>query len=166
MEVGGVISPYAIIRNNRLVRNNLGLFWCWGVKFGLAEKNKIDANRSYGISIGHNDTDNVIRNNTITGSGKVGILFRDDSRGRDFWANRNRIENNRVENSGDKDGIAIDIQGRTKDITITGNQLLETRKPMNRVGIRISSNAKRIRLEKNAINGFAHALKDQRTTSS
>jgi hypothetical protein len=159
-------SQRPIIRNNRLVRNNLGLFWCWGVKFGLAEKNQIDANRSYGISIGHNDTDNVIRNNTITGSGKVGILFRDDSRGRDFWANRNRIENNRVENSGDKDGIAIDIQGRTKDITITGNQLLETRKPMNRVGVRISSNAQRIRLDKNAINGFAHAIQDQRTTSS
>jgi hypothetical protein len=50
-------SQRPVIRGNRLERNDLGLFWCWGVKFGLAENNKIDANRRYGISIGHNDTD-------------------------------------------------------------------------------------------------------------
>ena len=48
---------------NRLERNEIGLFWCWGVKYGLAERNRIDANRSYGISVGHNDTDNVMRDN-------------------------------------------------------------------------------------------------------
>ena len=30
------------ILNNRLEDNDLGLFWCWGVKFGLAEGNWID----------------------------------------------------------------------------------------------------------------------------
>ncbi|MCA9216317.1 MAG: right-handed parallel beta-helix repeat-containing protein, partial [Planctomycetales bacterium] len=76
-------SQRPVIRNNRLERNNLGLFWCWGVKYGLAEGNRIHANRSYGISIGHADTDNVMRNNEITTSGKIGILFRDDARGHD-----------------------------------------------------------------------------------
>ena len=32
------------ILNNRLERNGLGLFWCWGVKYGLAEGNTIDGN--------------------------------------------------------------------------------------------------------------------------
>ena len=50
------------MRNNTLERNGIGIFWCWGVKYGLAEDNKIHDNRNYGISIGHNDTDNVMRN--------------------------------------------------------------------------------------------------------
>lgn len=35
-------SQRPLIRNNRIERNNLGLFWCWSVKFGLAEGNTID----------------------------------------------------------------------------------------------------------------------------
>jgi hypothetical protein len=87
-------SQRPLVRNSRMVNNDIGLFWCWGVKYGLAEGNQIDGNRSYGSSIGHCDTENVMRNNRITNSGKVGILFRDESRGRDFWPNRNLIENN------------------------------------------------------------------------
>ena len=127
-------SQRPLIRNCRLDRNNLGLFWCWGVKFGLAEGNVIDGNQSYGISIGHCDTDNVMRNNEIRNSGKVGILFRDDQRGLDFWANRNVVENNRIINSGGNDGIAIDITGKTKDVRITGNEIREDRATMQRTG--------------------------------
>ena len=121
-------SQRPLIRNNRLERNNQGLFWCWGVKYGLAEGNTIDGNRLYGISIGHNDTDNVMRNNVISNSGQIGILFRDDARGQDFWANRNVIENNRIVNSGGDDGVAIDVTGQTKDITITGNEIRDDRR--------------------------------------
>jgi hypothetical protein len=155
-------SQRPIIRNNRLEQNNLGLFWCWGVKYGLAEGNRIDANRSYGISIGHCDTDNVMRDNEITNSGKVGILFRDEARGRDFWANRNVVENNRIIDSGGDDGIAIDIQGQTKDVQITGNQISETRAPANRTGIRIGNQAGKIVMADNAIKGFARSVIDQR----
>ena len=157
-------SQRPLIRNNRLERNNLGLFWCWGVKFGLAEGNRINANRSYGISIGHCDTDNVMRNNDITDSGKVGILFRDDSRGRDFWANRNLVEKNRITNSGGGDGVAIDIAGQTKDLRILGNEIRETREPMNRTGVRIAPKAGNISMEGNVIEGFAHSVVDRRKT--
>ena len=119
-------SQRPLIRNNRLERNDLGLFWCWGVKYGLAEGNTIDGNRSYGVSIGHCDTDNVMRKNRITSSGKVGILFRDESRGRDFWANRNLIEDNIILDSGDASGVAIDIRGKTHDIRIVSNEIRET----------------------------------------
>ena len=155
-------SQRPLIKGNKLERNDLGLFWCWGVKFGLAESNKIDANRSYGISIGHNDTDNLMRNNEITNSGKVGILFRNDERGKDFWANRNTVENNRIINSGGEDGIAIDIQGKTKDVKIADNEIRETREPMKRIGIRIDGQAGKLELTNNVIEGFAIDVLDNR----
>ena len=159
-------SQRPLIRNCVLERNDQGLFWCWGVKFGLAEHNRMFDNRSYGISIGHNDTDNTMRHNEISGSGKVGILFRDDNRGRDFWANRNVVEHNRVSNTGGEDGIAIDIQGSTKDIQIKNNTLRETRAPMQRIGCRISSQASNIELTDNSIEGFSAAVVDHRLKAS
>ena len=51
---------------------------CWGVKHGIAENNRILNNHQYGISIGHRDTDNIIRLNQIEGSGEVGITFRNE----------------------------------------------------------------------------------------
>ncbi|MBP87696.1 MAG: hypothetical protein CMJ64_13390 [Planctomycetaceae bacterium] len=158
-------SQRPLIRNNRLERNNLGLFWCWGVKYGLAEDNFIDANRSYGISIGHCDTDNVMRNNEIRNSGKIGILFRDDSRGQDFWANRNIVENNKIFDSGPEDGVAIDISGKTKDVRITNNEIRETRMPMKRTAVRIGKDAGKVELTDNRIEGFATTIDDQRATT-
>lgn len=142
----------------KLERNRIGLFWCWGVKYGLAEDNQIRDNGDYGISIGHNDTDNVMRRNEVVRSGKVGLLFRDDGRGLDFWANRNTFEDNRIIDTGDADGVAIDIRGQTKDLRIANNELRETRRPMNRTGIRVGSAAQRIDLADNKIEGFAHSI--------
>jgi len=158
-------SQRPLIRNNKLERNNLGLFWCWGVKYGLAEDNFIDGNRSYGISIGHCDTDNVMRNNEIRNSGKIGILFRDDSRGQDFWANRNLVEGNKIFDSGGEDGVAIDITGRTKDVRIVKNEISETRMPMQRTAIRIGEEAGKVELTDNRIEGFASQIVDQRRSS-
>jgi hypothetical protein len=155
-------SQRPLIRNCRLERNTIGLFWCWGVKYGLAEKNRITDNRNYGISIGHNDTDNVMRQNEISGSGKIGILFRDESRGADFWPNRNTVEDNRILDSGGPDGVAIDVQGKTKDVKIERNEIRETRQAMQRTAIRISASAERIQLAENRIDGFATSVLDQR----
>ncbi len=152
--------------HNRLERNTIGLFWCWGVKYGLAEGNRVDGNRNYGISVGHNDTDNVMRDNLITASGKVGILFRDESGGQDFWGNRNVVEQNRIIDNGDVDGVAIDIRGKTRDLRIVGNEIREGRDPGQRVGIRISEQAGPIEMADNAITGFAQAVDDRRSTLS
>ncbi len=156
-------SQRPVIRNNRVERNWIGIFFCWGVKYGLAENNKAIDNRDFGISIGHNDTDNVVRNNLIQGSGKVGVLFRDESGGKDFFPNRNTIENNRILNSGPADGVAIDIQGKTRDISIVKNEIREMREPMHRTGIRISKHAGPVTLATNRIEGFSVAISDQRT---
>jgi hypothetical protein len=155
-------SQRPLIRGNRLERNGIGIFWCWGVKFGLAERNRIAANRDYGISIGHCDTDNVMHDNEILDSGKVGVLFRDDARGQDFWPDRNVFENNRIINSGADDGIAMDIQGKTSDLRIARNELRERRAPAKRIGIRIAADVGKVELADNVIEGFAYAMTDNR----
>jgi hypothetical protein len=155
-------SQRPVIRGNRLERNSQGIFWCWGVKYGLAEDNVIDGNTLYGVSIGHNDTDNVMRNNQIRNSGKFGILFRDENRGIDFWANRNVIENNVIENSGGDDGAGIEVTGQTKDIRLVGNTITETRGAAKRVGIRIAEKVGQIAIADNKISGFATEIIDMR----
>lgn len=157
-------SQRPILRNNKVERNRIGIFWCWGVKFGLAEHNTIDGNLDYGISIGHCDTDNVMRHNKVLNSGKVGVLFRNDTRGQDFWANRNTLEHNHIANSGPEGGIAIDINGKTKEVRIVGNTIEETREALKRTGIRIAAEAGKVHLADNKINGFAQAISDLRKT--
>lgn len=157
-------SQRTIIRKNRLEQNDLGLFFCWGVKFGLAEENIIVDNRNYGISIGHNDTDNVVINNEIRNSGKVGILFRNESNGQDFWPHRNRIEGNRIIDSGGESGIGIDIQGKTRELIITKNDISETRQPMQRVGLRIGADAVDIKIADNRFAGYAKDVMDLRAS--
>ena len=158
-------SQRPLILNNRLDNNNIGLFWCWGVKHGLAEKNQLNGNQ-YSISIGHNDTDNIMRQNKITNSGKVGILFRNDARGKNFWANRNTVIDNQIIDSGGDDGVAIDITGKTADITIRGNKILEQRAPMQRTGIRIGAEAGIIKVADNQIQGFMKSVDDQRASQN
>jgi hypothetical protein len=158
-------SQRPIIRGNRLEQNSQGIFWCWGVKYGLAENNIIDGNTLYGISIGHNDTDNVIRDNQIRNSGKFGILFRDENRGIDFWANRNVVEDNVIENNGDAAGSGIEITGQTKDIRIAGNTIIETRGTAKRAGIRIASQVGIVTIADNRITGFARDIDDLRPQS-
>lgn len=155
-------SQRPIIRGNRLERNSQGIFWCWGVKYGLAENNIIEGNKLYGVSIGHNDTDNVMRNNQIRNSGTFGILFRDENRGLDFWANRNVIESNTIENSGGDDGVAIEVTGETKDIRLIGNTITETRGAARRVGIRIGDKAGKVEMVENRVSGFATEIEDRR----
>src|SRR5262245_27217069 len=149
------------MRNNKLRRNDIGLFFCWGVKFGLAEKNIIEDSRSSGISIGHRDTDNLIRSNEVLRSGKVGVLFRPE-RGKAFAAHRNRLENNRIVDSGPDDGVAIDVVGETEAVAFTRNEVRETRAAASRIGIRLGAKTREIALNDNQIEGFAVRIADLR----
>jgi hypothetical protein len=154
-------SQRPIMRNNRVARNEIGIFFCWGVRFGLAEHNTIEDIRSAGISLGHRDTDNLVRDNTVLRSGKVGILFRDERR--EFAAHRNRVERNRVVDSGPDDGVAIDVKGQTEQVTLARNEVRETREPKSRIGIRIGPKAKDIALAGNRIEGFSREVSDLRS---
>jgi hypothetical protein len=155
-------SQRPVILNNRLERNSQGLFWCWGVKYGLAEGNQIADNRLYGVSIGHNDTDNVMRRNVIRNSGQFGVLFRNEDRGQDFWPNRNVLESNVIENSGGPDGVAIEVMGRVRDLTFSGNTIRETREAAQRVGIRIAAETGAVTLTENTFSGLSADVIDRR----
>jgi Right handed beta helix region len=156
-------SQRPIIRGNRVERNQIGIFFCWGVRFGLAEANTIVDARTAGISIGHRDTDNLIRENSITRSGKSGILFRDETQA--FGPHRNRCEHNRIVDSGADDGVGIDVQGQTESVTLTRNEVRETRKPASRIGIRIGRKARDITLADNRIEGYPSKISDLRGSS-
>lgn len=146
-------SQRPVIRNNIVKGNNIGLFFCWGVRHGLAEGNRIE-NNGTGISIGHHDTDNLVTGNIVSGSGKHGVLFRPE-RSADFTGNRNRIERNILVDNGPEGSAAIDIQGGTRDLVITNNEITEKRGEARRVAIRFGAETENIRAEGNAIRGFA-----------
>jgi len=156
-------SQRPLIKNNRMERNDIGLFFCWGVKYGLAEGNKIKDSRSYGISIGHRDNENLIVENDVLRSGKVGVLFRAE-RGKDFAPHRNRLERNRIVDSGSEAGVAVDVQGETQEVAISGNQIQETRAPAQRVGIRLGPMTSEITLTDNRVVGFSRDIEDLRAT--
>jgi nitrous oxidase accessory protein NosD len=157
-------SQRTVIRHNRMTGNEQGLFFCWGVRWGLAERNYIEGHRLYGISIGHHDTDNIVRDNEVRASGEVGILFRDET-GPGFEGNRNRVEKNRILGVSSEQGIGIDIRGQTKSLTIAQNEICETHAPSGRVGIRIAADAGEITLAGNRIEGFSKAVLDLRKKS-
>jgi hypothetical protein len=146
-------SQRPVMRNNRLTGNSIGLFFCWGVRHGLAEGNLIEGNDT-GVSIGHHDTDNLVTGNAVRESRKHGVLFRPE-RGADFTGNRNRIEKNNLVNNGGEDGAAIDVQGGTRDLVILGNEITEKRGEARRAAIRLGAQTENIQTQGNTIRGFA-----------
>lgn len=154
-------SQRPLIRGNRIERCNIGIFFCWGVKYGLAEKNTIEGIRTASVSIGHRDTDNIVRDNVIKNSGVAGVLFRPE-RGPSFAGHRNRIERNEIVNSGGDAGIGIDIQGGTESIDLVANRIVEQRAPAQRIGIRLGVDTKNIQLSDNRVEGVAQTVADLR----
>ena len=102
-------SQRSIVRGNRMQRSDQGIYFCWGAQHGLYEKNVIE-DCNYGMTIGHRDSDNLIRDNDIRRSRKGGIHFR-GAGNKAFAPHRNRIERNRIVDSGDEKGVAIDVNG-------------------------------------------------------
>ncbi len=73
-------SQHPVVCRNRSIGNGGdGLFVCWRVKHGLFADNEIRDNKNAGISIGHKDTDNLFRNNTVAQNSLTGILFRNEA---------------------------------------------------------------------------------------
>ncbi len=151
----------AVMVGNRLDGNSIGLFFCWGVKWSLAEKNTVTGTKRHGISLGHADTDNLVRANRVAQSGEIGIRLRQEH-GPAFCPNRNRIEANEVLDSGGEAGIGIDIEGHTEAVAVARNLITESRGPARRIGVRISAEAREITLEGNRIEGVSVPVLDRR----
>lgn len=156
-------SQRPVMRRNRLENNQIGIFFCWGVKYGLAEENTLIGNRC-GISIGHRDTDNLIVANSIRDSLEVGVLFRPE-RGKAFAPHRNRLERNvLVDNGPATDGAVMDVQGETEGVTIRENAIEDHRDAVKKVGIRLGPATRDIQLVNNKISGLGISVDDQRQT--
>ncbi|MDI6451184.1 right-handed parallel beta-helix repeat-containing protein [Anaerobaca lacustris] len=144
--------------------NSQGIFFCWGVSDGLVGDCSLAENSRYGISIGHRDTDNLVRNCTIERNGEVGILFRAEV-GQFRCGHRNRIEGCTIRDNGtQKPGIGIDIQGATHDITVRDTRLESTTAGDQRIGIRIGEKTERVLLQGNTYEGCPIAVEDLRSS--
>jgi len=70
-------SQRPTVRNCRAIAcGDDGFFFCWRVRGGLAEGNWLENNGGYGMSIGHKDSDNVVRGNTMVGNKRGGVSWR------------------------------------------------------------------------------------------
>jgi len=155
-------SQRPVFRNCVARGNREGIFFCWGVSDGRVENCTLSENEDYGISLGHRDTDNLITGCTIERNGKVGILFRQEDS--EFLSgHRNRIEDCILrDNGGDEAPIAIDICGRTQDITICRTQFGNTTGSEQSIGIYIGARTQRIALKDNTFENCTVPVKDLR----
>ena len=145
-------SQSPVVRRSRSIGNGSdGLFVCWRVKHGLFEENEIRGNQRIGISIGHKDTDNLFRRNTIVGNSGPGVLFRRESEA--MGAHRNVFESNRIlDNALGKEGsaaaAAIVIQGPHHDLVFRGNKIGNSQVESSpSVGIRVGPEAQNLQAD-------------------
>lgn len=130
-----------------------GLFLCWRVRHGVFEENVLEENGQFGISIGHKDSDNLLRKNVVRFNQRDGILFRNESLG--MAGHRNRLEENLIENNGTKEGGAgIRIRGETNGLVFVKNIIRDTRpisEQTQTTGIKIEERAGDIEIRENTI---------------
>ncbi|MBN2328039.1 MAG: right-handed parallel beta-helix repeat-containing protein [Candidatus Omnitrophica bacterium] len=128
-----------------------GLFLCWRVRHGLFENNLLEENGRFGISIGHKDSDNLLRKNQVRLNKQDGVFFRNETLG--MAGHRNRLEDNIIENNGTGgEGAGIRIRGETNGTVIINNMIRDTRPPERQTqttGIRIEEKAGDVLIENN-----------------
>jgi parallel beta-helix repeat protein len=123
-----------------------GLFLCWRVRHGTFENNILEENGRFGISIGHKDSDNLLRHNVVRSNKENGIFFRNESLG--MAPHRNRLEENVVENNG---GAEIRIRGAVNDLVFRNNVIRDSRTQDADIGIQIEETVGPIVLDNNRI---------------
>ncbi len=156
-------SQRPVIRNNTVRQcSRHGLSWCWGVKHGVAEDNRIE-DCQVGCSIGHRDTDNVMRRNSIRNCAVGGLVFRDDPP--EQAAHDNLIEHNLIQDVGsaEEPGYGIDLNAAASGTVLRRNRVVCTRPGTMRAGIRIGAKVQALTLDGNTAEGLA-ALEDLRSS--
>jgi parallel beta-helix repeat protein len=110
-----------------------GIFLCWRVRHSVVEYCISAGNKMSGLSIGHKDTNNIIRNNEFSENDYYGIFFRNEPD--PMGANFNIVENNLIEDNG-KPGIAdtmgyvgIRVRGGTNNVRFINNRIVFVKAP-------------------------------------
>jgi polygalacturonase len=157
------VVRHCIARNN----GEDGLFLCWRVRHGIFEKNLLENNGRYGISIGHKDTDNLLQDNEVRGNREEGVMFRNETVG--MAGHRNRLERNVIENNGGQGEMAgIRVRGETCDLVFRNNVIRDTRPGNARkqtVGIRIEDGVGEVTLDGNQIEAQTKLIDDRKVVA-
>jgi hypothetical protein len=144
-----------------------GLFLCWRVRHGLFERNVLENNGRFGISIGHKDTDNLLRLNKVRSNHEDGVCFRNESL--PMAGHRNRLEENIIENNGLKRDVAgIRVRGETRDLVLDRNVIRDTRtgdQKRQLIGIKLEEKAGPVKLNENQIEAQTR-VKEERTPNT
>lgn len=145
--------------NCRAVKNDEdGFFFCWRVRGGVAEGNWLEDNGGYGMSIGHKDSDNLVRFNTIIGNRQGGVYWRSETE--PMAAHRITFEENTVR---DNQGWGLFVDGVTHGTVIRRNIIEDTGSGRQRTGIRIGDKTDDVTLEGNEIKAMKPIL-DERSS--
>lgn len=140
-------SQRPVVLNCRAFKNGGdGLFFCWRVRGGVAEGNLLQDNGGYGMSIGHKDSDNLVRKNTITGNARGGVYWRAEDA--PMAAHRVTFEANTVR---DNAGWGLFVDGATQGTVIRGNVIEDTGSGRQKIGIQLGKQAGDVVLEANSI---------------
>ena len=148
-------SQRPVFQDCTSVGNREGLFFCWGVTDGLAERCVFADNRDYGITLGHRDTDNTIRDCVIERNAKVGILCgRSDAVYEFFAPHRCTIEGCVLRDNGaELTHTAIQILHHTHDTVVRGCAFEGSE--AQTVGIEVGGEPQRTVLGGNTFEGMA-----------
>ncbi|MCX6913474.1 MAG: right-handed parallel beta-helix repeat-containing protein [Verrucomicrobia bacterium] len=145
------------VKNSRAIANGEdGFFFCWRVRGGVAEGNWLENNGGYGMSIGHKDSDNFVRKNTIIGNKLGGVYWREETE--PMAAHRITFEHNTVR---DNEGWGLFVNGATRNTIIRSNVIEDSGSGRQKTGVRIGKQAGEIVLEGNTIKA-ANQLQDER----
>lgn len=155
------------VRNCIARRNGTdGLFLCWRVRHGKFEENVLEENGQFGISIGHKDSDNLLRGNRVARNASNGVFFRVEWEA--MSPHRNRLEDNLIEDNGREPGTAgIRIRGEPSGLVFEGNVIRDTRSGADRtqtVGILVEPGVGLVELGTNRIESPT-AVDDRRDSS-
>ena len=130
-----------------------GLFLCWRVRHGVFENNLLEGNGRFGISIGHKDSDNLIKGNRVALNARSGVFFRNELLG--MAGHRNRLVENVIENNATSgEGAGIRIRGEVNDLQFSKNTIRDTRGSGSRtqsIGIQIEEKVGRVELNDNEV---------------
>jgi len=136
-----------------------GLFFCWRVRGGVAEGNWLEGNGGYGVSLGHKDSDNFVRKNTIVGNRRGGAYWRAESA--PLAAHRIVFEENTVR---DNEGWGIFVDGATDGTVLRRNVIEDTGIRRQKIGIRIGRQAGAVTVDANTVKA-AQTVVDERDTA-
>lgn len=157
---GGGIHPgsgsqRAVIRGCKSTGNDKdGFFFCWRVRGAVVENNTFTGNGETGISIGHKDSDNIIRNNIVADNARGGVQWREEKE--PMAAHNITFTGNTLRNNG---SYGLYIGGETNGTVIRDNNI--DCNVSDSVGIRVGKRAGDVVIENNRIHA-AQEILDER----